>query len=307
MPRVSVIVPNYNHKAYLVRRIESILNQSFQDFELILLDDFSIDGSTEVLKQYRDHSKVSHLVLNKQNSGSTFAQWQKGIALAKGDFIWIAESDDLSHQDFLMTLMSSFKNNVILSYCESMIIDENDLELNTKDWKHNLSDSKWKESYINQGTKEISEALRFRNTIPNASAVIFRKDVLSEVLIPEDKVFCGDWLFWLRIMEKGDIAFCHLKLNYFRKHSMTTRVSKSVTNELVRHKEYFEIIKHYNGFWSRLKNTWKFDWILNNWIQNKSTMSKVIFFNPPFPIELKLRFLSKYSKVFIRAKLFNRS
>ncbi len=74
---VSVIVPNYNHASYLVARIESILNQTYQDFELILLDDCSTDDSREVLLKYKDNPKVTHLVFNEQNSGSPFIQWQK--------------------------------------------------------------------------------------------------------------------------------------------------------------------------------------------------------------------------------------
>ncbi|TAE04306.1 MAG: glycosyltransferase family 2 protein, partial [Bacteroidetes bacterium] len=88
-PLISVIVPNYNHAPYLLERIESILSQSFQDFELILLDDFSTDQSKEVLKKYQNHEKVSHLLLNEKNSGSTFKQWNKGISLAKGKYIWL--------------------------------------------------------------------------------------------------------------------------------------------------------------------------------------------------------------------------
>ena len=83
MPKVSVIVPNYNHAPYLKRRIDSILNQTYQDFELILLDDCSTDNSAEVLNEYASNPKVSHVVINEINSGSTFKQWDKGFALAK--------------------------------------------------------------------------------------------------------------------------------------------------------------------------------------------------------------------------------
>ena len=101
MPTVSVIIPNYNHAPFLKQRIESVLNQSFQDFEMILIDDCSTDGSREIIESYRNNPHVSHIVYNDSNSGSAFLQWNKGIELAKGDWIWVAESDDYAEPTFL--------------------------------------------------------------------------------------------------------------------------------------------------------------------------------------------------------------
>ena len=88
--KVSIIVPNYNYERYLKERINSILNQTYTDYELILLDDASTDNSAELLAKYKNHPKVSHVIINKENSGSPFKQWMKGILLAKGEWIWIA-------------------------------------------------------------------------------------------------------------------------------------------------------------------------------------------------------------------------
>ena len=82
-PTVSVIIPNYNHAPYLRQRIDSVLQQDYQDFEVILLDDCSKDDSRQVLENYRDHPKVSHVVYNEQNTGNTFIQWERGINLAE--------------------------------------------------------------------------------------------------------------------------------------------------------------------------------------------------------------------------------
>ncbi len=106
MPKVSVIVPNYNHESFLQQRIDSILNQTYQDFELILLDDASSDASISIIENYRYEEKVSEIVLNTVNSGSPFKQWIKGIKLAKGEFIWIAESDDFAEPTFLETTVA---------------------------------------------------------------------------------------------------------------------------------------------------------------------------------------------------------
>ena len=101
-PLVSVIIPNYNHAVYLDERIKSVLNQTYQNFELIILDDCSPDNgaSMAIIEKYRNNPHISHIVYNDVNSGSTFKQWHKGLELAKGDLIWIAESDDNCEKSF---------------------------------------------------------------------------------------------------------------------------------------------------------------------------------------------------------------
>lgn len=77
----SVIVPNNNYAQFLRRHIDSILQQSFTDYELFLLDDASTDDSHVILESYRNNPHVSCIVYNDENSGSPFDQWQKGLSL----------------------------------------------------------------------------------------------------------------------------------------------------------------------------------------------------------------------------------
>src|SRR5688572_17975438 len=125
-PLVSVIVPNYNHAPYLAQRIDSVLAQTCQEFELILLDDCSPDASREVMERYRDHPKVAQIVHNAHNSGSTFKQWDKGIALARGDYVWIAESDDWSEPTQLQVLLDGMRRDpdCVLSYCQTYVVND---------------------------------------------------------------------------------------------------------------------------------------------------------------------------------------
>lgn len=98
---VSVIIPNYCHAPYLRQRIDSVLAQSYPNFEVVLLDDCSTDGSREVIERYRNHPRIKQIVYNDRNGGSAFAQWRKGFALTQGEYIWIAESDDYADPAFL--------------------------------------------------------------------------------------------------------------------------------------------------------------------------------------------------------------
>ena len=176
---VSVIVPCYNHAPYLKQRIESILNQTYQNFELILLDDVSPDESAEILLSYKDHPKVSHCIINEKNSGSTFHQWNKGMALAQGELIWIAESDDAADLSFLETLVEPFQQNpnLVLAYSQSHRMDsQGNITGTWKDYTDNLNSKKFEKDFIINGLDYINEFLIVKNTIPNASAVVFKKE-----------------------------------------------------------------------------------------------------------------------------------
>ena len=105
---VSVIIPNYNYARFLQQRIESVLAQTYTDYEIILLDDASTDDSVSILNHYKTNSRVTHLEINSVNTGSPFAQWQKGISLSRGKYIWIAESDDAAESFFLEKAVSVF-------------------------------------------------------------------------------------------------------------------------------------------------------------------------------------------------------
>ncbi|MBC5786405.1 glycoside hydrolase family 99-like domain-containing protein, partial [Ramlibacter sp. USB13] len=95
MPKVSVIVPNYNHAPYLRRRLDSIYGQTYRNIEVILMDDCSCDGSRALMQEYAQaNADITRTLFNEVNSGGVFRQWAKGIAAATGELVWIAESDD---------------------------------------------------------------------------------------------------------------------------------------------------------------------------------------------------------------------
>ncbi len=223
---ISVIVPNYNHAPYLRQRIESILNQTYQDFELILLDDCSSDNSRQILLEYHNHPKVSHCVFNEQNSGSTFRQWNKGVELAKGEYIWIAESDDWAVPEFLSTLCTLLDENsqVGLAYCNTAIY-ENDISIGdfAIGKKKKFGVDYWDNDYIIDGKKEIERVLIRDCTINNTSAVLFRRNYLL-LYLPELLFFkySGDWFCYLKIASISDISYSSKVMNNYRDHSANT-------------------------------------------------------------------------------------
>lgn len=289
---VSVIIPNYNHAPFLQQRIDSVLNQTHQNFEVIILDDCSTDNSKEILEQYRNDPRVKKIVYNEVNSGSTFKQWQKGMALAEGQYIWIAESDDFADKRFLETVLDPFRSHpdLILSYCQSMMVDENGKPQGVSDWADALDHFKWKHDYLESTLVELDKYLSFRNTIVNASAVVFRKPSNLDLLEESTQMkMLGDWLFWRKLLsQEGKIAFFSSPLNFFRLHPETTRAATTKEKELIRMKEYRRLLVPQllsisdNGY----------DWMIEEWFRNRQVLENTInYYMPNVPPILFIRFL----------------
>lgn len=223
-PTVSIILPNYNCENYLEKRMNSLLNQEFKDFEIIILDDFSNDKSIEIIEKYLSYPNIK-LYKNNSNSGSPFKQWYKGFMEAKGEIIWFAEADDYCKPDFLKKLLSCFINkNVALAYCDSYIINEkDDLIGDYSNYYEKLDINHWKNSYQVSSVQEINYGLGVKNTIPNASAVLIRKNCITNEIFEETFrfKFAGDWFFYTQVIKEYSIAFYSEKLNYHRKHEQT--------------------------------------------------------------------------------------
>jgi glycosyltransferase involved in cell wall biosynthesis len=238
---ISVIVPNYNHAPYLKQRIDSVLNQTYQDFELIILDDCSTDNSIEIIEQYRNHPKVSHIIYNTENSGSTFKQWNKGVRLAKGKYIWIAESDDVAEPNFLVTLVKNLErnNSIVLAYCQSTKMDS--YGKTTGNWLSHTESlpQRFNENFICNGEKFIKNNLIVKNVIPNASAVVFKKEIFDKVNeADEDIRFNSDWLLWLKMLLWGNVFFSKDSFNNFRYHQNSVIASAIKTTAMPFIKRY---------------------------------------------------------------------
>jgi glycosyltransferase involved in cell wall biosynthesis len=249
-PTVSVIVPCFNHAGYLPKRLESIFNQTYRDIEVILLDDASKDDTAKILGEYEGYPNVS-IEINTENSGSTFAQWIKGMKRAKGDIIWIAEDDDYCEPDFLEKLLPFFNDpEVKLAYSQSYAIDENSEKLfSYLNHTHEFSTTRWKKNYVVTADEEVNAGLAITNTIPNASAVLFRPfDWQEWSTLVETMKLAGDWLFYLAAAHGGKVAFSPDHLNNHRRHANTnihrTQFSDRRFKEIVLSQRY--VIQRYN-------------------------------------------------------------
>ena len=216
MPKVTVIIPNYNHAQYLSQRLDSIFNQTYQNFEVIILDDCSTDNSKDIIEKYRTNPKVSHIIYNNTNSGLPFKQWAKGANLAKGKYIWIAESDDWAELNFLeeMTSVLDKRPNIVLAYCAINEVEEDQITRIHKTYSKDR---------IIKGKSFIKSKMVSSNAVYNASSALFRKTVL-DAISSEFQTYkgCGDWLFWIEICQHGDVFFSSKRMDFFRQHKSNT-------------------------------------------------------------------------------------
>lgn len=250
--KISVVVPNYNYAKFMHQRIYSILRQNYKLYELIILDDNSKDNSRKViddicnsLKEYINIKSV----YNTTNSGSAFKQWKKGMELATGDYVWIAEADDYCEAKLLRTLVNPIKKdkNVMISYSDTAFIDTfgNIILKSIKPEIDIQKSGHWDKSYINNGLDEIKNYSYLNCTIANVSSAIIKNGDYEEYLkMSGEFKQAGDWLFYVNLISNGDIAYSNKILNYYRVHgnnvSSTMNHQKHIDEINKIHKYYVE-------------------------------------------------------------------
>lgn len=245
-PRIDAVVPNYNHARHLADRVASIEAQTLPVTRLILLDDASDDASRGVLQIIGQYCNPAPVVLcRRENSGSPFLQWREGLRRARGEFVWIAEADDVAEPALMEALAAEMRRDsgIVLGYAQSCRIDDDGDVLATDylGWTDDLDRERWRAPYTVQGRVEIASALAVKNTIPNVSAVLFRRDALEAVL--EDHIdaiarlrVAGDWATYLHLACLGRIHFQPQIGNRHRQHA------RAVTSRVDAQRHYEEVV-----------------------------------------------------------------
>ncbi len=248
-PLISVVVPNFNHAPFLRQRLETIYNQSYKNFEVILLDDASTDNSRDILKNFYElHRDNTRLIFNERNSGNVFNQWQRGIAAAHGELIWIAESDDFSEENFLANLVPAFADEAVqLAFCRTEFFQDGLTIFNTEQYLADLPAFDWTRSFTVSAAKFVEQGFAVKNIIPNVSGVLFRKRKNFPALCLQMKL-CGDWAFYLDIIKGGCVYYSPHATNFYRIHKESTSLKvQKEPRYFVEHEKIAEFVaENYN-------------------------------------------------------------
>jgi glycosyltransferase involved in cell wall biosynthesis len=228
-PKVTALVPSFNHGRYISERIESIVNQSYPNIELIVIDDCSNDDSHEVISTLQAQYGFQYL-RNKWNSGTPFAAWERVCTLATGDYIWVCESDDVAELNFIETAIANFVkfSDAVLFYSSSHIINESsEIIGHTNSYFHDIwKAERWDKDFVADGCNELLQYQLRGQTVPNMSSALINARAFKASFTPFLKRLrlTGDWLFIGDVMKHGRVIYCHDTLSRFRKHEITSRV-----------------------------------------------------------------------------------
>ncbi len=189
-PNISVIIPTYNRKDFLLTTVESVINQTFHDFELLIIDDGSTDNTRDFISQYND-SRIRYYYL-KKNKGPSFAR-NFGIKKSRADFIAFLDSDDRWKKDKLKIQYNAMISNsrFLLSHTEEI-------------WYKNGKILNPKKIHKKRGGDIFEQSLKLCSI--SMSTVMAHKDIFNKVgLFDENLIVCEDYDMWLRVTSRYSI------------------------------------------------------------------------------------------------------
>lgn len=250
MPEISVIFTSFNHKEFLRQALDSLMCQTFTDFELIIIDDCSTDGSQEILKQYAAQDKRIELFLNEKNSGSYVHSTNLGASKAVGEYVLFAQCDDYAEPTQLEKLHKAMKDNptVGVVYSASTMVDRNGYTMGED---YDVRQPRFKRQCAKDTLLTGEEMGRYflrSCVIPNLSAALVKRTLFEKQGGLSSNYFVlADWDFWLKTTLETDFYYLREPLNNFRQHDTTIRASiklKRQVEEVFRmYYDFFRISK----------------------------------------------------------------
>lgn len=225
LPLVSIIVTSYNHAEYLPERMDSLLNQTYKNIEIIVIDDHSTDNSLNILENYeRKFNNIRIVSLNK-NTGVANAS-NLGANMASGEFIIFAECDDFSESKQIEKLVEALLNNqdAGIAFSRSNLVDGRGKKMGDDFKCRETSFRKYCYKDVLIKKEDMRKYLLISCVIPNMSAALLRKRIFDELSgFSTDFKLCIDWDFWCGASKITNFYYVTSKLNNFRFHERTAR------------------------------------------------------------------------------------
>ena len=215
--KLSVIVPVYNTKKYLVRCLDSLVNQTLEDMEILLVNDGSTDGSDQILKEYAEKYPQRVRVITKENGGQATAR-NLGIRESKGQYIGFVDSDDYVETDmFRVMIDTALKDDLDMVECNYSYLEE------TEDGMKPLATRGNIRQYKNQKDMFINPMTAPWNKVIKREILLQEGNQFPEGFIYEDTAFCIKLIPYVKKMKYVDRPF----VNYILRGTSTMNANKS--------------------------------------------------------------------------------
>lgn len=259
-PLVSIVIPCYNHEKYVQDTIRSVIDQSYENIELIIIDDGSKDSSVEKIQQmlYECQNRFTRFEFRSRANKGLSATLNEAIEWSKGKYFSAIASDDLMLKDKTSTQVRVLeKNNEVVALFGSVnYINENNVvqQINTLEEKEYPFD------------KIILNECHFY-----APTQMLKMEVLRKIGGYNEEIRVEDWYMWLKMAENGKVLCISDKLAIYRIHSAnTTRNSKFIFEENLKTLNYYKNHELYNQAYHKLR------WTYIIWTGQKSKIESLL-------------------------------
>ena len=231
-PFFSVVIPTYNCASFLKRSLTSVFNQTFQDFEVVVIDNSSIDNSQELLDSTQDQRLLWFAI---QNDGIIAASRNKGIEKAKGKWIAFLDADDVWSSEKLECVY-----NVIVENPNVIVVNHNE-------WKVVDNQKDKVLEYSKSCNADFYKHLIFKGNCLSTSAVTVRRDIALKTKgfsTRDDFITAEDYDFWIRLAKEGDFYFLDKVLGEWHVHGKNeSKQSEIHANAII------QVINHHLDIW----------------------------------------------------------
>jgi glycosyltransferase involved in cell wall biosynthesis len=219
MPAVSVVMPCYNAGKFVRQSVESILRQTLDDFELLVVDDASRDNSVEVLKDLADRDARIKLLAHGKNLGVSRSR-NDGLREAQGDYIAFCDADDVWKPEKLKMQIGFLLNNPAynIAYCDAQIIDE------TGTPTGRLFSDQYPPPKKPSG--DLFEALCVKNFINMQTVCMRRMAAGQDLFFDEGIKWVEDWWYWIRLSRRHRFLYEGRALAEYRIHPQSTGLTQ---------------------------------------------------------------------------------
>lgn len=245
--KVTIIIPVYNGEKFLKKTLESVKNLKYDNFDVLIIEDVSTDGSLRIINDFIKNDERFKLLKNEKNEG-IIKNIERGIGMSTSEYILNLGQDDILEEGHLEKMVSSLEKNDSFIYCNSILINSNGEKIGAL-----FREEKNKKKLLNYKTK-----LGKRNFI-NSCGLIYNREKAIKVgafkKIDGLRNY-GEWIAWIRLSKVGKIKYCTEIRSRYRKHDT------NISNSFIEPSKRINLLRYYSVVLKEILGIYKNEYTL---------------------------------------------